>query len=193
MPSRPDTDAAADPHARLHQLIEHTSSLFRAGLRQLAAKEGLKLVQLEALVYLSTANRYSDTAAGLTDYLGVTKGTVSQTLLALVGRELITRAQDEHDARVQHCRLTAAGRRIVQKAYPADLIEALPDDDAARYAAGLEGLLRGLQRAAGSRSFGRCASCAHFETEPRGHRCGLTGERLTKRDALRICREHTSA
>ena len=44
---------------------------------------GLNPAQWEALRYLSRANRFSDSPGALTRYLGATKGTISQTLMAL--------------------------------------------------------------------------------------------------------------
>ena len=90
----------------LHLAIERISSLFREGLRNVATDRGLKLVQLEALVYLSMANRYSDTPLGVAEYLGITKGTASQTIKALVDLGLIDKVSDGSDGRVVHCTLT---------------------------------------------------------------------------------------
>ena len=44
---------------------------------------GLNPAQWEALRFLSHANRFSRTPAALADYLGSTRGTISQTLIAL--------------------------------------------------------------------------------------------------------------
>jgi DNA-binding MarR family transcriptional regulator len=50
---------------------------------QAGAAHGLQPVQLEVLNYLSSCNRYSDTPMAVTEYLGQTKGTVSQTIKTL--------------------------------------------------------------------------------------------------------------
>jgi len=173
---------------RLHQLLERLSTVFRASLRQAATEHGLKLVQLEALVYLSSANRYSDTPAALTEYLGVTKGTVSQTLTALERRGLIEKVPDPDDARVRHCRPTAEGRAIVRASYPAAILDEAEVDPAVEPA--LESLLRSLQHANGLRTFDVCHTCRFFQPRASGGVCGLTSERLTKRDVDRVCREH---
>ncbi|MEM6996222.1 MAG: helix-turn-helix domain-containing protein, partial [Myxococcota bacterium] len=145
--------------ARLHLLTERLSSLFRADLRQVASDHGLKLVQLEALVFLSMANRYSDSPAALTEYFGLTKGTVSQTLKVLERDGLIDKHPDEHDGRVQHCRVRKAGERIVAKAFPAPLFADVPPKEDAALARALEALLRRLQHDNGLRTFGPCHSC----------------------------------
>ena len=176
--------------ARLHHLIERLASLFRASLRETANDHGLKLVQLEALVFLSMANRYTDTPAGLADYLGLTKGTVSQTLIALERRGLIEKVADPDDGRMWHCHLTDAGRRIVKDAHPARLLRDVPDSSVAEASSVLESLLRNLQQINGFRTFGVCHTCRFFEPVRRGGRCGLTFEPLGRAEIDKICREH---
>lgn len=180
MPTRHDT----------HLLIERLSALFRAQQRQIAGESGLKLVQLEALVYLANANRYSDTAVGLTAYLGVTKGTISQTLRALERRGLIVKRPDARDGRVQHCELTPTGRALVDAAFPAPALAGVPE------LAGLNEALRAalgaIQQAGGHLSFGMCQTCAHFRSSAGQLRCGLTQEPLSRADSQKICREHTA-
>jgi DNA-binding MarR family transcriptional regulator len=51
-------------------------------------------VHLQVLFYLNQANRFSNTRSQLTEYLGLTKGTVSQTVLVLARRRLISRYAD---------------------------------------------------------------------------------------------------
>jgi DNA-binding MarR family transcriptional regulator len=178
---------------RLHQLTERLSSLFRASLRQAASAEGLKVVQLEALVYLSMANRYSDSPAGLTDYLGVTKGTVSQTIKALERHGLLEKHPDSVDGRVVHCRLTRRGKAMAEKAYPTALLREVPKTVLADATPGLESLLRDLQRANGFRAFGVCHSCRFYRPSGSNGQCGLTLEPLSKADSTKICREHEIA
>lgn len=179
--------------ARLHQLTERLSSLFRASLREAANAHGLKIVQLEALVYLSMANRYSDSAAGLTDYLGVTKGTVSQTLKALERRGLIEKQPDSEDGRVIHCVVTKEGRTMVREAYPVALLQDLSKAAVSEITPALESLLRELQRANDFQTFGICHTCRFYQPRASGGRCGLTHEALSPRDSTLICREHESA
>ena len=52
---------------------------------------GLKPVQWQALRYLESANRFSRTPGALAAWLGQTKGTVAQTLIARARKGLVTR------------------------------------------------------------------------------------------------------
>lgn len=175
---------------RLHLLTERLSSLFRASLRQVASRHDLKLVQLEAIVYLSVANRYSDTPAALTDYFGVTKGTISQTLMALERRGLIEKRPDDEDRRVQHCSVTADGQAIVAEAFPAEVFVGASEVATGELVESFEGLLRTLQHMNGLRTFGQCRTCRFFQARSKGGVCGLTQEALSKADSTKICREH---
>src|SRR5437868_9762752 len=103
----------------LLELVERLGNLMRAELRRSGSDESLQPVHLHALIYLSKANRYSNTPQALADYLGLTKGTISQTLLLLDRRGLIERFEDEIDRRVVRLRLSTAGEQFLADAQPA--------------------------------------------------------------------------
>ena len=88
------------------QLIEQLGNLLRAEERQAGSVHGLQPVHLQALHYLLRCNRYSDLPASVTDYLGLTKGTVSQTLLVLEKKRYIEKHPDVADRRSVHLALT---------------------------------------------------------------------------------------
>lgn len=171
----------------LHNLLERLGNLLREHARTIATREGLKLAQLDALVYLSRANRYSDTTSAVVDYLCATKGSVSQTLAALEDKGLVQRVADPSDGRVHHCRPTPEGYRIAREAFPSALLHGR---DRPELEHELLALLGDIQRARGGRSFGVCKTCVHFTRTGRGHRCGLTGEPLTIPESHLLCRDH---
>jgi len=183
---------------RTCELLERLGALLRSEGRAAGQAEGLQPIHVEVLHYLDRCNRYSDTPAALTEFLGQTKGTVSQTLGLLERKGLVAKAPDADDGRKVRLRLTPAGRRALGRLIPPPALEAaLADLDPAQRALlpdALEALLRALQRRRGGRAFGLCRTCRHHRVEAGGRRrCGLTGERLTKGDAERICREHEDA
>ena len=184
--------------SRTYELLVRLGDLLRAEERRVGQELGLSSVHLHALGYLARANRYSNSAATLAEYLGVTKGTASQTVAVLVERELVDTRRDERDGRRVHLALTDAGRAVVEAAHPppllaraATLLDAQPVP--ADIELGLEALLRAIQRAGGSRAFGVCHTCRHFRDEAGGFRCGLTDEPLSADDSVRLCREHEGA
>ncbi|VFT59634.1 putative transcriptional regulator [Pseudomonas aeruginosa] len=117
----------------LYDYLERLTSLMRAWSREQPLVAELQPVQLSALHYLARCNRYSDTPLGVTEYLGLTKGTVSQSLKVLEGRGLISKLPDARDRRSVHLRLTDAGRALIEAVIPA----AVPR--AGRHGTGREG------------------------------------------------------
>lgn len=185
-----DSESAASgpTGARLYQALERIAALFRTQLREAAAHHGLPVVQLEALLYLARANRYSDSPGALAEYLGVTRGTTSQTIMALERLGFVVKTADAVDGRLVHCSVTESGLAVAAAAHPGALMGLSADQWAEADAAALQ-LLRVLQVARGARTFGLCQTCRHHQSGP-VRRCGLTGEVLTEVDAQRLCREH---
>ncbi len=162
--------------------------------RQAAIGAGLLPVQQSILGYLRDANRYSNTQQALTEYLGLTKGTVSQSLKLLEEKGWIARQTDATDRRIVRLALTPSGRERLEHAGNAAWTQACQNLNAAEQAAAtqtLSRLLTGWQQARQGKTFGVCHSCRHFQRGDADHRCGLTGEALSDDDSQRICREHT--
>lgn len=178
------------------QILDRLEQLQRSYLREFSYRVGLNLRQLEALIYLSKCNRYSRTPVALSEYLGLTKGTVSQTVLSLETKRLLTKTADSKDARLVHLLLTRKGERLLEQcAEEAPLEKALSQNADMTETLGrqLRTLLAEVQRANHSKTFGACYSCAYFRRHGLGstHQCGLTGEPLLDHESLKICREHT--
>lgn len=184
-----------DDRTRLIELLERLGNLLRTERRLSAHTAALQPVHLQALSYLSRCNRYSNTPAAVTAFLGTTKGTASQSLSVLERAGLIARRPDADDRRVTRLRLTRKGRDVLEELLPLpeweESMRAL-DGDATRICANtLESLLRARQASHGWRSFGVCRTCRHFLDEGGGaFRCGLTREPLQREDSQRICHEH---
>lgn len=181
---------------KLLNLAERLGNLAQARLKAIGAEYGLQPVHVQALLYLAAANRYSNTPLAVAEYLGLTKGTVSQSLILLEEKGFLLRDSDPNDRRVVRLSLGAPGQALVAAVEARGL---------AGFASAAESLgeaplgvmtelLRRLQLAEGRRGFGVCATCRHHLTEARDTwRCGLTGEPLTRPDREKICREHESA
>ena len=179
---------------QVHTRLERLCNLLRVEAREHGAGAALLPVQLEALHYLAQCNRYSDTVQGVSDYLGQTKGTVSQTLKVLGNRGLLRKLSDEVDRRLVHLEITPAGRKVLAGAVPARFLavalERAPKAQVQRLDDDLSELLRAAQKARGAKSFGACKTCRFNQFEAGGYRCGLTGEALQPLDTELICREH---
>jgi DNA-binding MarR family transcriptional regulator len=102
-------------------LIERMSALIRSEERKKCTSLGLQTVHLQALNYVSLCNKYSDTPAALANYLGMTRGTVSQTLSLLEKKGYLKKTSDTKDRRVVHLTLLPEGRAVFEQAKPAEL------------------------------------------------------------------------
>lgn len=176
----------------LLELVERLGNLMRTELRKSGADESLQPVQLQALVYLSKANRYSNTPQALADYLGLTKGTVSQTLLLLDRRGLIERFEDDIDRRVVRLRLSAAGEQFLYESQPSlawtNATRNISPNRIRNAVSALREALTQLQEDNEGSTFGPCTSCRQCQRlSQRVSRCGLKGDRISGPEMRRIC------
>jgi DNA-binding MarR family transcriptional regulator len=146
------------------------------------------------LRFLSRANRFSRTPAALAAYLGSTRGTVSQTLLALEAKGLIEKQASAGDMRSVTLSLTRAAIAILARDPALDLARAIDQTGASfRLAEGLEAGLRASLAQPGGRAFGACKSCHHFRKDVRSganpHHCALLDEPLNEAASALICIE----
>ena len=180
-----------EPPETVAVLLERLSRV----LQNEANSAGLKPAQWEALRYLARANRFSRSPSALTAYLGTTKGTVSQTLIALERKGLVVKAPDAANRRHVAIDVTPKGSRMLQDD-PTDAVlraaSDLPEQDRQALTRTLGRLLAEALRERGGRPFGLCRSCRYFRAnDPDGapHRCGLLGVALSADDSARICVE----
>ena len=182
----------------IHNYIERLSSLMRNESRLRGGEYGLQPIQLEALHYLSSCNRYSDTVTGVTEFLGQTKGTVSQTLKVLERKGYISRVVDTEDKRVIHMKVTPSGRKLVADIVPPpnfiNGIESLDQKTREQIGKSVSLLLSQILRVNGAKTFGVCKSCIHNRALANGkYYCDLVQTPLTTADINLICREHVLA
>jgi MarR family transcriptional regulator, organic hydroperoxide resistance regulator len=179
----------------IHEYIERISQLLRSETRQAGADYDLQPIQLSALQFLSRANRYSNTPQGVTEYFGLTKGTVSQTLMALERKGFIQKSADKKDGRVVHLNVTKMGRKLLGDALPAQTVqrawEDVPETEQNHLTDGLQQLLQRMQQLNGMKPFGQCRTCHYNRKKSEGKSfCELTQENLSKTDVTLICREY---
>jgi len=179
----------------IQQYLERIGGLLRAESRALLAEYSLPPVQFEALQYLSLCNRYSDSPKGVTEYLGQTKGTVSQSLKALQNKGYIVKKPDEADGRVVHLSVTDKAQKLLTKLGQLPVLSQFCQHkgktEVAELESNLRDLLHELQQINHRRSFGQCKTCAHHIRNKDGaYTCGLTKESLSENDIELICLEH---
>ena len=166
-------------------------------MRGLQFVEGLSPAQWEALRYIARANRYSRNPSALADFLGTSKGTVSQTLIALEGKGYLRRVRGPPDRRAVRLELAPAAKSLLAHDPLIDVermvAAALSPSAQTALSDGLDCLLRNLRQRCGGSDFGVCEECYLFcangaGDDPAGpHRCGLTGEAISDSETRQIC------
>ena len=177
----------------LLELVERLGNLMRSEMRKAGADESLQPVHLHALIYLSKANRYSNTPQALADYLGLTKGTISQTLLLLDRRGLIERFEDDIDRRVVRLRLSSAGEQLLAESQPAlawqNATRNISPNRIRNATSALREALVTLQLDNEGAVFGFCSTCTWCQKlSQRIYRCGQMGDRLSGPETRKLCR-----
>lgn len=177
---------------------EHIASLVERIGRLLSTEahaEGLLPVQWEALRFLSKANRFSRTPAALTAYLGLTKGTVSQTVNTLENKGLVKKQVNRKDRRSKHLSLTAKGKKLLLHD-PLDAtitaVDQLTSSSQEGLTKSLQSLLTHRLTAQDRQPFGQCENCRYFARKHEDgspHYCLLLREMLAESEAHEICFE----
>lgn len=167
------------------ELMDRIARLHGARRRTAALPEA----QVAALDYLARANRFSRSPSAVADYLAATRGTVSQTLIALARKGLVTDDPAPDDRRSRIYSLTAEGRAEIGGTGPG------PDWGGAKAGLliSLRTALAAMLRDAGGRSFGLCRTCRHHRPGEAGAFCALLGVALAAAEADQICAEHQAA
>ena len=181
---------------QIASLIERIGNLLRSEERASGADSGLQTVHVQILNYLSQCNRYSNTPAGVTEFIGATKGTTSQSINILEAKGFIKKVPDIEDGRVIHLELTNKGRSFVENEFPpaefSNTLDNFSKEESENISELLTKLLIHLQRSNNGRIFGVCHTCKHFKKNGlnKSHQCGLTLEPLSEKESFLICREH---
>ncbi len=176
------------------KLIERISTLLRSEERKKYAAIGLQPVHGQVLEYLAKCNKHSNTPAAVTEYLGSTKGTVSQSIQVLERKQYIEKVPDPEDRRVVHLLLSESGRELIERLNPLDIFmqaeQQVREQKFESISAALNLTLTALQKANKSKSFGLCKTCHYFTEQNHHYHCELTQLPLTQADTDKICREH---
>lgn len=183
------------PKLNTFALIERISSLLRSEQRKRFAAQGLQPVHVQALEYLAQCNRFSNTPRALTEYLGLTKGTLSQTLQVLVRKGYIEKQADAEDKRVVRLNLLERGKQLLNNIPLANSFKhaekKICKSNFVSYNEALLRTLSELQKANNTKSFGLCNTCTLFAEQDNHYFCNSRQESMTQEDAGKICRDHT--
>ncbi len=153
--------------------------------------------------FIARANLYSRSPGALAEFLGITRGTASQTLIALENKGFLRRVKGGADRRAVQLELTEQGQMVLRRD-PIGAIEqaaaGLDPEVAGNLVRGLSRLLHDLQDRYAIKPFGICADCSLFcvtaqqraagqVERPAGAPpvCGMTGDILSTKETGLLC------
>ncbi len=181
----------ANTSARTRERLERLARL----LRTVSHAEGLNPAQWEVLRYLARANRFSNSPIAAAHYLGATKGTTSQTILALNRKGLVHSESRTGDSRSVALHLTVLGREFLARdpmaALTADL-DRLKPKTGKPFAKALKQLLHHQISRQHQPEFGACAKCRYFLAGELPA-CASFGQRLESNDLKGLCHKFRSS
>ncbi len=174
---------------RIAALIERIGRFARA--REAAT---LAPAQWEALRFIARANSFSRQPGAVAAWLATTKGTASQTLMALERKGLIRKARHPSDGRVTRLEATQAGLTLLEDDPMQGLVAAiarLPPLYAAALSQSLAHIAGDLAPEGARPVFSGCAGCRHLEAHGEARRCRNFGADLSGEEAALACVAHS--
>ena len=112
--SKPDKVKMKKSAVKANDVIGDLARLARL-MRSAEHEIGLNPAQWEALRFLARCNEASNSPIALTRYLGATKGTISQTVIALVNKGLVKKTNRIGERRSVVLTLTKEGRELLKE------------------------------------------------------------------------------
>ena len=166
--------------------IERLGRLARAAQHE----EGMKPVQWEVLRYLSRARKQSRNPGALADFLSSTRGTVSQTLIALEKKGLIKRLNCGSDGRAKRLELTPAAHEMLTRDPMEKFTIAVSElGEATVLLESLKGIVNTLVAQNGTNSFGDCRNCSQYVIKDLGGICRPKEMDIPAEEAVQLCRD----
>ncbi|XQW85025.1 MarR family winged helix-turn-helix transcriptional regulator [Thalassotalea piscium] len=177
----------------LYLLINRLTNTLINENRKTLAEFGLQPVHFDALLYLSMANKHSDNAIAVAEYLAHTKGTISQSLKVLERKALIHKSLSPDDKRVLHIKVTTVGKHILSQLTEHSklklALKKLSHTSENALIKQLDSIYSQVHAEGESPSFGQCFTCRHYQAGKPAH-CSYFNESVTEAESLLLCRVH---
>jgi DNA-binding MarR family transcriptional regulator len=165
-----------------------------------ANEEGLSATQGQILAALVSSGALTGTE--LSERLGLTLPTVSDSVRVLVEKGMVTKSPDPRHPRASLIGLTAKGRALGARArawpeFLAEAVDTLSEPEQAAFFTGIVKMIRSLQERGLVPVSGMCVTCTHFRPHvragPAPHHCAFVDAALADTQMRLECPEHELA
>lgn len=163
--------------------------------RSLQYSQNLNPVQWEAIRYIKNANKYSRTPSSIAEFLGTTKGTMSQTLTSLGTKKLIKKVKDENDRRTTYIELTIKGEKILESdplKQVQDIVSTLDSNKTEDILTAFYKIFNQFQEQLSTKNFGACHHCSYHDTQNTDDKirsqCGYSNDIIKPIEKNKLCK-----
>jgi DNA-binding MarR family transcriptional regulator len=187
---------------RIVSAIGRIANVLRAGSWQFATAEGLNPSQVDILGILLSRDE-GVRLSWIAQQMGVTTASASDSVAALVAKNLVEKGRAADDGRAIALRLTTDGKALATKIKDAmgfafDAVNALPDAQQQAMFGGLLALIGQLQKSERFPEIRACVTCRYFaphehEDDSAPHHCRLVNAPLPATMLRLDCAEHQVA
>lgn len=199
--SLPVVDESAEPLAsRIATGLHKIGLAMKQQSWQLANEEGLSATQGQILAALTSSGPL--TGSELSERLGVTLPTISDSARVLVEKKLVTKGPDPRHPRASLLTPTKKGAAIGARArswpeFMAGAVQDLTVEEQRAFFSGVMKMIRSLQEQGLVPLSGMCVTCTHFQPNVRAgeapHHCALVDAPLGSAQLRLDCPEQVRA
>ncbi|NMM48897.1 MarR family winged helix-turn-helix transcriptional regulator [Marinigracilibium pacificum] len=175
--------------------LERISEAFRVLLWNEGKDNSLSPIQIQILVFIQFHSQEKCKVGYLADEFNMTKATISDSVKALLSKELVTKETDPSDTRSYTLSLTPKGKQIAAKAslFASSIekpIENLPEEQKSAILNGLLKVIHDLNQAGVITIQRMCFTCSFYDKSAGGHYCKLLNTPLSETEIRVDCPEH---
>jgi DNA-binding MarR family transcriptional regulator len=187
---------------RIVSAIARIANVLRAGSWQFATTEGLNPTQVDILEILMSRDE-GVRLSWIAQQMGVTTASASDSVTALVAKNLVEKGRASDDGRAIALRLTAEGKKLATKiadamGFASEAVNALPESQQQAVFGGLLALIGQLQKNERFPEIRTCVTCRYFaphehKDEVAPHHCRLVNAALPATMLRLDCPEHQAS
>jgi DNA-binding MarR family transcriptional regulator len=195
-PFNPDSQHDNAGH-KIVVALERISEAFRVLLWNESKTHGLSPIQVQVLIFLKYHSQEKCKVSYLADEFNMTRATISDSVKALLKKQLIEKNPEPGDARSYSIHLTARGISVAEQTekFTREIllpVERMDPDSKALLFSSLTDIIHHLNKAGIITVQRMCQTCLYYRKKTMGteHYCELLNKKLESTELRLDCPEH---